>query len=275
MMTFKNIIKYIFLFLGISLSVLIIYAGFTGIYSLGKLIGQNTFDKNDSTSLNENYRINEQIESLDINLDYSNLNILIASDDSYFIKKDSEDITCEIKDKKLIVSDSYNNLFVNKDNELTIMIPKKDLKNVKIKMGAGKTNIEYLSSESVELNLGAGLSEIKNITVSGSINIKTGAGKFTMSKANLNNLKFDMGVGKTEISGLIFGQSEINCGIGKTDIDLENSLEDYTFEVKKGIGSIMVDQKSIENDASIGNGNNKIKLSGGVGKITVNFLNTR
>ena len=104
-------------------------------------------------------------------------------------------------------------------------------------------------------------------------NISTGAGAFKIENAILNNLKFDMGVGKTTIQGNIIGTSELNTGIGEVNISLTNRISEYQLKVNKGIGNITIDNKTVIDNETIGEGPNYIDLSGGIGSISINFEN--
>ena len=69
------------------------------------------------------------------------------------------------------------------------------------------------------------------------------------------------------------GNSKIECGVGAVELNLLGNQENYQLNVEKGIGSIYVADKIYNNDDTIGNGNNHLKIEGGIGSIKVGFTN--
>ena len=49
------------------------------------------------------------------------------------------------------------------------------------------------------------------------------------------------------------------------------SRELYKLKLEKGIGEVSVDGSLIEDDSTVGNGNNYIRIEGGIGSIKVNY----
>ena len=86
------------------------------------------------------------------------------------------------------------------------------------------------------------------------------------------NLELDMGIGRFSITATILGNSDIDHGVGEAIINLLGDAVEYQINVSKGLGSVSVDGKNINNNSIIGNGMNKIDLDCGVGSVVVNFL---
>ena len=80
-----------------------------------------------------------------------------------------------------------------------------------------------------------------------------------------------MGVGKFEVTSAITGNSKINSGIGNLELNIQGNKENYTIKADKGIGSIKIDGKEIADDVIYGEGENIIKINGGIGSINVDF----
>ena len=80
-----------------------------------------------------------------------------------------------------------------------------------------------------------------------------------------------MGVGETNINALLTGKSDIDAGIGNLNIMLNGSKEDYKINTEKGIGTVRIDGDSISNNQTFGNGDNLIKIDGGIGNISIKF----
>ena len=96
-----------------------------------------------------------------------------------------------------------------------------------IDTGAGKVEIETLACDVLELSLGAGKADIKNLTANSNANIDGGAGELNIDGGKLCNLDLDMGVGKLTLKSRIEGKSDLDYGVGETDLILLGSKDDY------------------------------------------------
>ena len=80
-----------------------------------------------------------------------------------------------------------------------------------------------------------------------------------------------MGVGKLTLKSRIEGESDLDYGVGETDLILLGSLEDYQIEIDKGIGEAKLNGENMQDDSVYGSGENKIEIDGGVGAINIEF----
>ncbi|MNT90293.1 hypothetical protein D3C72_2311690 [compost metagenome] len=81
-------------------------------------------------------------------------------------------------------------------------------------------------------------------------------------------MDLDCGVGKFTFNGYILGNSNINCGVGKTNIELKGN--DYTLITENGLGKVTINGSKISGKQTTGNGKNKIDISGGIGTLEIN-----
>ena len=150
--------------------------------------------------------------------------------------------------------------------KITVYIPEK-INNLKIDSGAGKIQVSDIKANNFKIDQGAGKLTIENSSFTSS-DINGGAGEIKIVSSELNNLKLDAGVGKIDLEGKITGNSKIECGIGEMNISLLGDKDQYNIVAEKGIGSIKINGKE---RTEYGEGENKIKLEGGIGAINVNF----
>ena len=141
---------------------------------------------------------------------------------------------------------------------------------VEIKTGAGLLTVEELSARTLSLTLGAGETKINSLAISEYADIKCGAGKFSLLDASVQNLDLVLGVGEAKIEGDLLGESEVDCGVGELTLTLGKQT-DYQVHLEKGLGSIFVNGSEYGGGV-YGNGNNKVEIDGGVGRINVKFL---
>ena len=140
-----------------------------------------------------------------------------------------------------------------------------------LETGAGKVDIETLSAGTLELDLGAGATEIGSVSAATRAKIETGAGKLTIRDAALNDLDMDMGVGKLEFTGRLTGTCDVDFGIGDAVMTLLGSREDYCIRMDKGIGQATLDGETMGDGSTYGGGRNRLDLSGGIGSIRIRF----
>ena len=78
-----------------------------------------------------------------------------------------------------------------------------------------------------------------------------------------------MGIGKFELASNLTGRNDIDAGVGKLDLNLLDSIENYSIKADKGIGSITINRKEVSDSMQYGNGDTIIDIDGGVGSIEI------
>lgn len=270
----QKIIKNLAIALGIFLTTFIISMIIGGIYLITGVFSiksDNSIDKEINTLWMQN---NENVISLDIDIKFSNLTI--KNGDKFLVESNNKNIKYKYNNSSLEVEEIKYNLFNNSDvGEVIITIPSNiRLDSVDIDNGAGSLNIENINANKFNLDLGAGVTIIDNIIVD-SADIDSGAGKFIIKFGKINNLDFDMGAGTAEITSIITGNNQINSGVGNLKLNLIDDIENYKIKINKGIGKVEIDNKEVSDNEIVGTGLNFINISGGIGTITVNFMESR
>lgn len=279
----QKVIKYLAIALAIFLSINIIGGIITAIF-----IGLNIFDvtlglRNTTMSkdkIEKNQEVvsiqnEEEIENLKIEIGYSKLTIKEATElkvettnsEILEVKKTGE--TLVIKDNK-----AWNLFNQQEQNEVIITLPNNILlEKVKINAGSGELNISDLQTKNLDFNVGAGNVIISNIVVEKKADIDGGAGKVALENSRINNLDLEIGVGEFQIQNtIIFGDSNIDAGVGKLEANLKGSLKDYKIIPKRSLGSFTLQNEEVIEDKTYGEGENKIKIKAGIGKVEVNFI---
>ncbi len=262
----QKVIKWFGIALGIFLSISIISLLLRLIYVVSGFAGLT----NSSLDDNYSYRYDKFVLDLDIDLSYSNLSILTG--EVFYIETNNKNIHFIEKDNKLKISDSSRDLFsLKKDSKVVIYLPS-DYKfdNVSISNGAGKVHIDSINLDYFDLELGAGEFVVDNIIVK-EMDTETGAGSFKINNGIIGKLDFDMGVGSVFITSKIVNYGKIEAGVGSLSLNLIGTKEDYNLDISKGLGNIYVDNTQANDNDKVGNGDSKIDIDGGIGKIEVNF----
>ena len=208
----------------------------------------------------------DNIDNLDINLEYANLKI--KNGDKLSVNTDTDNITITNDKGVLKVIEKKNKIFKNEKRTVIIYIPEgMEFTAVNIETGVGTVNIDSINTDGLNLELGVGKTNINNIVANFS-NIETGAGDVSIKNGILNNSTIEVGIGKLDINSKFTGTNKIEAGIGELSLSLDNS-EDYMIKFSKGLGSIYYDGKVISNDTTVGTGNNYLEIDGGIGSIDV------
>ena len=269
MNSFQKVIKYI----AIAFAFFLIFSIFSGIVYGIKSVYYIFNDNNRVADKFYDLSIDSEIKELDI--DVKAVNLIVKSGEQLKIETNNNYISSKQNESKFLIKEKDINTWFNDDNtELIIYIPNDTVfDKVSITTGAGKVDIDELTANVLNLKLGAGKLEIGKLNISDKTVIDGGAGSVLISNGSVNNLDLDIGVGKVEFNAKLLGNTDIDCGIGEFILSVNGEKDNYKINVDKGIGNFKIDNNSIDDDTTYGNGNNIIDIDGGIGNIIVEFTN--
>lgn len=195
----------------------------------------------------------------------------IVSGDSYKIETNNKNIKYDIKNNTLVIKEKNTDFIKIKNNsKLILTIPEDhDYERLVIRVGVGSLNSCALKFKDGNFDLGTGKSTFKGIYASNSLSVDGGVGKLSIESGEINSLKLSIGVGSVNISAILKDSANIDGGVGSLNLNLLDSLKNYNLTASKGVGSINVNGTSIENEMTIGNGDTRLFIDGGVGSINV------
>jgi hypothetical protein len=206
----------------------------------------------------------------ELRIELEAMKLVVETGDTFSAQTNNDDLFVSEKDEKLVFSEKTAVFNKTINGTLKITLPKDMvLSFVKIEMGAGVVVVQKLSAKRIDFDLGAGEVLIEELYVQNGAEIECGAGKFTIGKGEIHNLDIDFGVGKSTVNAKLYGNSEIDCGVGEVNLTL-GKKSDYKIEINKGLGTVEVNGKTC-NDFSVGGGVNKLSIDGGVGAIHLFF----
>ncbi len=281
MKEFQKIIKYASIAFGLYLAVSIIggivaivVSIFTGIYGVNYLTNnlQDALKSNDSNVeiIDENQEL-EQFSKMKLEISTANLTVK-SEGNSYRVEKYQIPKNTKIESKDGVLEIKNEKIFNKNDSKssITVYIPENvELDDVAIEIGAGTVNIAEIKAKNVDFDFGAGNVELENISVNNNTKIQCGAGQVIIKKSELTNANIDAGVGKLSYLGELKGNSKISCGVGSVQLDLIGDNDMYEIHAEKGIGDIKIDDVSVADNSTTGNGENKINIEGGVGSVDI------
>lgn len=264
----QKIIKYCAIGFALFLVVNIVGGIFFGLAAVGSF-----FDRNEQkVSMNDLEVLKiEQGNYNELDIDVASSSIVIKEGDTFkvetnnkYIRVSSEENILEIEEKEHFIN--------NTENTVVIYIPVDySFNEVSIDGGAGKVEVEKLTTKDISLDLGAGKVEFDSLIVTGDADIDGGAGAMEINSGVINNLDLDMGVGKVTMKVKLTGNNDIDAGVGELDVRLEGTDTEYMIRVNKGIGEAKINGKSVSNNTTYGTGSNKVLIDGGVGNIIIDF----
>jgi len=154
--------------------------------------------------------------------------------------------------------------------DLTIYVDNKvELEEVKFEVGAGTLTVQNLVAKRIDLELGAGKTEIDYLSASERLRIDGGAGLLEVRGGKARNAEIEIGAGKADLQLELMGDSRVESGVGKLDLELIGEEEDYQLEVDKGIGSVSYNGRGLADETREGNGKNRVKIESGVGAVEI------
>lgn len=263
----QRIIKYA----AIALAIFLILNIISGIIFAVVVMGTIFSNKNEISENLESLTVTSSPYILDI--ETSSVNIMIQEGDTFKVETNNKNIiTKEINGKLIICEKSWNWFGKTNTSELVISIPVGlSFDELVMETGAGKINIESLSTKRLDLDLGAGKVEIGNLIVEKQTEIDGGAGEIVINDSKLHNLDLDQGIGKVAITAKITGSSEINSGVGALELNLLGTKEDYRIKIDKGIGIAKIGEEEMKSNTYYGDGTNFIDIDGGISSIKIKY----
>lgn len=138
---------------------------------------------------------------------------------------------------------------------LTIRIPKEHrLRDMALSIGAGELEADHIQVHELDVAVGAGAAEIDHFTV--------------------DSLEIKVGAGEARINGTVAEEASIECGIGTVDYQASGSMQDYSYDLEVGAGTITIGDQNysgVINEKKIRNGGTVMDIECGIGTVTVSF----
>lgn len=218
----------------------------------------NKDNKPDKEDPYSNLNIQSNTKAFDIKLDSAML--IIEEENKFTISTNNKYISLTEEDNKIKINEKDHFSFKN-SSALRITVPKNyNFTDLNIVSDGGFINIENLKAGSLVLN---------DVIVNDKLTIIGGAGTIDVTNGNVNNLNLNVGVGNCNISAILKGNSVIEAGVGQLNIDLLDSIDNYKIKLTKGIGDITINDTKITDNNTAFNGNKNISLVGGIGPISI------
>lgn len=217
------------------------------------------------------YAISSDVRRLEVDIRAAAL--CIKQGENFSVESNLKHLTVKDGDGVLTVKEEKTFGGTYADAVLTLYIPADaTFESATVSAGAGKLTIERLSAAVIDLNLGAGEVSVGTLIATSDAKIDGGAGKVTIADGALHNLDLNMGVGELNLTSALSGESNLDLGVGQSNVTVIGNKDDYRLSVDKGIGNVLVDGVSVSDAYVQGNGSHRIEIDSGVGGINLRFL---
>ena len=272
MTTTQKIIKY----LAIAFALFLVISIFSIIFGLSReIISSINSDKKDSKLLEEYTTISNNVNNIEsFKIDISNDDIEIKEGEKFEVKTNDPDVKFYHENSKVkIKTDKTFSWHLSNSSRGTIIIylPNEfNITELDLNLGAGKIDIDKIFVETLLMDLGAGTMTAKEINVYEKTTINGSAGNINIYSGTINNLNLKLGAGNASIESDLTGSNTLTTGVGKLNLGLSRSKDNYKFDINKGLGNIILNDFDVSEDILIGDGETKIKISGAVGNIIIN-----
>ena len=272
MTTTQKIIKY----LAIAFALFLVISIFSIIFGLGReIISSINSDKKDSKLLEEYTTISNNVNNIEsFKIDISNDDIEIKEGEKFEVKTNDPDVKFYHENSKVkIKTDKTFSWHLSNSSRGTIIIylPNEfNISELDLNLGAGKIDIDKIFVETLLMDLGAGTMTAKEINVYEKATINGGTGNINIYSGTINNLNLKLGAGNASIQSDLTGSNTLTTGVGKLNLGLSRSKDNYKFDISKGLGNIILNDFDVSEDILIGDGETKIKISGAIGNIIIN-----
>ena len=264
MTTTQKIIKY----LAIAFALYLVISIFSIIFGLSReIISSINNDKKESKLLEEYTTISNNVNNIEsFKIDISNDDIEIKEGEKFEVKTNNPDVKFYHENSIVkIKSDKTFSWHLSNSSRGTIIIYLPNEFNI-----SELPQINKIFVETLLMDLGAGTMTAKEINVYEKATINGGAGKINIYSGTINNLNLKLGAGNASIESDLTGSNTLTTGVGKLNLGLSRSKDNYKFDINKGLGNIILNDFDVSEDTLIGDGETKIKINGAVGNIIIN-----
>jgi len=172
------------------------------------------------------------------------------------------------------INDSSFGFQKNQKSEIVIYIPEKfKADDFNISLGAGTIEIDSVSGNNINFDVGAGKLQARELYSSKKANFTVGAGEIRIDYASVYDTDIEAGVGSVKLDGVIKGDSSIDCGIGSVNLNLEGNEDYYNYYIDSGIGNVIINEDKYSFTDSTkklsDNAKGEFDIQCGIGNVTI------
>lgn len=132
---------------------------------------------------------------------------------------------------------------------------------------------ENVSVENLKISIGAGNFRTKGISFNAeNISLDVGVGNMQLDGVKGGRVNARCGMGNLELKGTVTGSSIIDCGMGNVKFTLKGNKDDYSYDVKVGLGDFRFNDEKKSGVCHVYNNQKKenhFSVNCGMGSVSV------
>lgn len=250
-----------------------------------------SYDINEASVFDNNYEIltgniektlitQESIKELNIEVGGCLLNFEVSEDEKfYFDGTNIGKMQVYMKNNAIYIRAVKQSEIWNEMDKtvINVYLPENySMEEIDIVLGAGQINIGSLDAKTIDISVGAG--KVIADHLSGSeIDIEVGAGDFYVEAMNAKESTVDLDAGKFSGYNITAENIDINCSMGDITLELNDSENNYNFELEAAMGSVTIGDNTysgLSQEKTIDNGaDKKLTIECAMGNVTASFTN--
>lgn len=198
----------------------------------------------------------DEVQDLEVEVRKAVLTVLPSSDSDIHVESYNEKNKILLKDGRLKIT--YNGRA--NDNQIYLYLPEGfTFREADIDVAAGTADIENLSADELDLEVGAGVLTVNGTLTAGEMKCAVGAGSATIALLDAQKV-------------------ELECGMGEMILTLQGSEADYRGKLECGIGALTYGDSDYSGPASTqelsGTGNRQLEAECEMGSLEIDFGET-
>lgn len=222
----------------------------------------------------------EGVEDLYIEAGSCIIETKTSEDDRFYIEaQKADELQVSVKNGTLYIRTSDSKKTWNKPESCTITLYVPEcffFGTVDVRMGAGTLSFTDLGAhEYIFMAVGAGKIFVNGIRTN-DLNLEIGAGEMELRDMEVwGSLIAEIGMGSFEGRGTLMGDVVIKCAMGGVELELSDSEKSYDYTLECAMGNIDLGDKryaGLAKEKTIINGADRImRLECAMGNVTVSF----
>lgn len=231
------------------------------------------------------------VRELDIRMDFGE--IIISQGDEFSIVAEnlynSNDLKSHVSDGVWSIShdssDSINVFGFNvpisigirryETPRIRISLPEEfKAEDIRISLDAGRLKADNLHTYKGHFTVDAGSLEVDGLIVDEESSYYVGAGQIYLEQVDVRNIRVECDFGSVFMEGIVTGDNEIQCNVGKITLDIDEHMDLFSFDIDSNLGNVIINNRKYRNYRNT-NDNKKYKgsfrLNVDVGNITMDF----
>ena len=233
----------------------------------------------------------KDVRKLDVQVDFGE--VIISQGDEFSIDAenlyDEDDLKSHVSDGVWTISHNYGEsigifgfdipISIGLDRFATpiIRITLPDgfkAENINVSLDAGRLKANNLYTDKGQFTVDAGSLEVDGLIVEDESSYYVGAGSIYLEKVDISNITVECDFGSVFMEGIVTGDNDIQCNVGKITLDLDDDMDLFSFDIDSDLGNVIINDRRYRNYKNT-NDSEKYKgsfrLNVDVGNITMDF----